>query len=66
MRGIYQVKGFVNKGFKEGEKIESELKTLQVNVTKDSIGCTLSIGSLDDNIQLTIPFDAILKELKRS
>lgn len=37
---------------------------IQVNYTSDSIGKTLSLGSLDDNIQITIPFDELIKILK--
>lgn len=64
MRGTFKVKGFVSKGFAK-DSVSSEYKTLQVNVTKDSRGCTVSIGSPEDDIQLTIPFDGILKELNR-
>lgn len=37
---------------------------IQVNYTSDSIGKTLSLGSLDDDIQITIPYDELIKILK--
>lgn len=37
---------------------------IQVNYTSDSIGKSLSLGSLDDDIQITIPFDELIKILK--
>lgn len=37
---------------------------IQVNYTSDNIGKTLSLGSLDDDIQITIPFDELIKILK--
>ena len=64
MRGIFNVNGFVNRGISGGE-MRMERKDLIVNVTKDSIGCTISIGSEEDDIQMSIPFDGILKELNR-
>jgi hypothetical protein len=37
---------------------------IQVNYTSDNIGKTLSLGSLDDDIQISIPFDELIKILK--
>lgn len=37
---------------------------IQVNYTSDSIGKSLSLGSLDDDIQITIPYDELIKILK--
>lgn len=37
---------------------------IQVNYTSDKIGKTLSLGSLDDDIQISIPFDELIKILK--
>lgn len=37
---------------------------IQVNYTSDAIGKSLSLGSLDDDIQITIPFDELIKILK--
>lgn len=37
---------------------------IQVNYTSDSIGKTLSLGSIDDDIQITIPYDELIKILK--
>ena len=37
---------------------------IQVNYTSDSIGKSLSLGSIDDDIQITIPFDELIKILK--
>lgn len=65
MRGHYIVNGFVATGFKTGENPTMKQKNLIVNVTKDYIGCTLSICSEEDNVQLTIPMDDILRELNR-
>lgn len=59
MKAVYYIDGLVidfNNELMQHQK-------LQVNVTKDSIGCTLSIGSEKHGMQFTIPFDAILKEL---
>ena len=38
---------------------------LQFNYTSDRYGKTLSIGDTERGIQLTIPFDAILNEIKK-
>lgn len=62
MRAVYVVDGLVN-DFNEGKMCQPE--KLQVNVTQDKIGCTLSIGSEKTGIQYTIPFDYILRELKK-
>ena len=62
MRGTYMVDGLVN-DFKTNDYMQAE--KLQVNVTKDIIGCSVSIGSKKHGIQFTIPFDAILRELKK-
>ena len=61
MRGTWKVKGFVNKP----SKMKMEQEDLIVNVTKDSLGCTVSIGSIDRDIQFSIPFDVMLKEINR-
>lgn len=37
---------------------------IQVNYTSDKIGKTLSLGSVDDDIQISIPFDELIKILK--
>lgn len=37
---------------------------IQVNYTSDKLGKTLSLGSLDDDIQISIPFDELIKILK--
>ena len=37
---------------------------IQVNYTSDKIGKTLSLGSIDDDIQISIPFDELIKILK--
>lgn len=63
MRGSYRIEGIVN-DYKHNKLMQME--KLNVNVTKDKIGCTVSIGSENHGIQLTIPFDAILKELKKA
>ena len=40
-------------------------KKLRVLVNEDAIGCTVSIGDEEDGTMLSVPFDAILKELKK-
>ena len=62
MRGIYTVEGLVS-DFKKGEMHKKE--KLQVNVTKDKLGCTVSISSIERELQFSVPFDAILKEMTR-
>lgn len=37
---------------------------IQINYTSDNIGKTLSLGSIDDDIQISIPFDELIKILK--
>lgn len=43
-----------------------QLVQFQVNITIDNIGATLSIGDLESGIQYSIPFDQILKDIKKS
>ena len=62
MRAAYLIDGFVN-DFNKNQMLQRE--KLQVDVTKDSLGCTISIGSEKQGIQYTIPFDYILKQLKK-
>ena len=35
-----------------------------VNVTRDKRGCTVSIGIEATGLQLTVPFDKVLKDLE--
>lgn len=63
MKGSYKIDGIVN-DFKNNKVMQME--RLFVDVTNDSIGCTVSIGSEKHGIQFTIPFDYILKELKKT
>jgi hypothetical protein len=60
MRGTYQVKGFYQ-DFNTGELFRAE--RMQINITKDKLGCTVSIGAVDKGIQLTVPFDGVIKDL---
>ena len=36
-----------------------------VNVTKDKKGCTVSVGNEDMDLQFVVPFDEMLKDLRR-
>lgn len=60
MRGTYQVKGLKN-DFKN--KVLFHKTDIQVNVTIDAAGATLSVGDLENDIQYNIPFDLILSEI---
>ena len=60
MTNIYHVNGLVS-DFKTGELIKPE--KLLVHVTKDKIGVSVSIASEAREIQFSIPFDSILKDL---
>ena len=60
MTNMYHVNGLVS-DFKTGELIKSE--KLLVHVTKDKIGVSVSIASESREIQFSIPFDQMLKDL---
>lgn len=62
MRGIWKVKGFYSDMNNNDIFNYTEL---QVNYTADSKGKTLSIGDTKRGIQLSIPFDAIYKEITK-
>ena len=58
----YDVKGIICK--------PSEMNMLPnvpfiVTVTKDVKGCTVSIGNEDLDLQFTVPFDQVLKDLNK-
>ncbi len=61
MRAKYKTRG-LNQNV---DTMEAKSEVFIIHVTKDSIGCTLSIGSEKDGKQYTIPFDYILKELSK-
>lgn len=42
-----------------------ENKKLRVMMTVDQRGATVSIGDKEDGTMFSVPFDAILKELKK-
>ena len=42
------------------------LADLDVIITKDAKGCTLSISSKDLGLQYVIPFDKMLQDLRRT
>ena len=41
-----------------------EVVPLYVNLTRDKIGCSLSVGSELADLQFTIPMEIVLKELE--
>lgn len=58
---IWKIKGLMNK--------PSTMETygvvpLFVNLTRDEVGCSLSIGSEMADLQFTIPMEFVLKELR--
>ena len=53
------VKGYFNDFSTDGDIFQKEM--IRVAYSADPIGKTLSIGSDKHNIQMTIPFDAILE-----
>ena len=53
------VDGYFNDFNADGDIFQREM--ILVSYSADPIGKTLSIGSEKHNIQMTIPFDAILK-----
>ena len=59
MKGRFIIEG-INYNVKTGE---ARSEKLVVHVTKDKIGCTVSIGSEKDGRQYTIPFDWFLLRL---
>lgn len=55
------VNGFFNDFNTDGDIFQRE--KIRVTYSADPIGKTLSIGSEKHNIQMTIPFDAILEKI---
>lgn len=45
-------------------EIKPTPRKIMVNYTSDSIGKTLSLGSVEDDISISIPYDALIKILK--
>lgn len=63
LKKVYNTLGFIN----DIEKMKvGQLVQFQVNITIDNIGATLSIGDLESGIQYSIPFDQMLKDIKKS
>ena len=56
---LYKVKGLMM----VDDRIFADVP-MTVNVTNDNLGCTVSIGSPGANIQFTVPFDKVLKDLE--
>lgn len=52
--------------FKNSSLVNPSIRNakIQVNYTSDKLGKTLSLGSIDDDIQISIPFDELIKILK--
>lgn len=61
MRYRGSINGLVN-DFKQG-KLQQPRK-IYIDYTSDNIGKTLSLGSEEDDIQISIPFDELFKILK--
>lgn len=62
LRKAYDTIGLKN----DTNEMKGEIAQYQVNITIDNIGATLSIGDLNTGIQYTIPFDEILKDIKKN
>ena len=62
LRKVYStfgMKGDIN-------EMKAELTQYEVNITIDNIEASLSIGDLSTGIQYTIPFNEILKDIKKN
>lgn len=54
------------KGIRYNAKDQSmRMNPLEVRVTKDEVGATLSIADMEKGIQYSIPIDEILRDLKQ-
>lgn len=62
LKKAYNTLGFLN----DINEMKGQVAQFQVNITIDTIGATLSIGNLESGIQYSIPFDQILKDIKKS
>ena len=62
LRKVYSTFGMKN----DTNEMKGEIAQYQVNITIDNIGATLSIGDMNTGIQYTIPFDEILKDIKKN
>lgn len=63
LKKVYNTLGIIN----DIDKMKvGQLVQFQVNITIDNVGATLSIGDLESGIQYSIPFDQILKDIKKS
>lgn len=58
MNKVYQIKGMINNFDK---KILFKKANIQVNLTIDKYGATLSVG--DGDLQYMVPFDRILNDI---
>lgn len=61
MKGSWTVEGFRHNLNKQ----DFTPRKLRVMVTRDKIGCTVSIGDEKDGTMFTVPFDVMLKELNK-
>ena len=61
LKKAYNTLGFLN----DINEMKGQVAQFQVTITIDTIA-TLSIGDLESGIQYTIPFDLILKDIKKS
>lgn len=59
MKGEWKVNGI---RWNENGMIKKKLRVL---VTEDAHGCTVSIGDEEDGTMFSVPFDEIVKELRR-
>lgn len=62
LRKAYDTIGLKN----DVNEMKGELAQYRVNITIDNVGATLSIGDMNTGIQYTIPFDEILKDIKKN
>lgn len=62
LRKVYSTFGFKN----DTNEMKGELAQYKVNITIDNIEASLSIGDLSTGIQYTIPFNEILKDIKKN
>lgn len=62
MRKVYNILGLKN----DTNAMKGEIAQYQVNITIENIGATLSIGDINSGIQYSIPFDEMLKDIRKN
>ena len=62
MRKVYNILGLKN----DTNVMKGEVAQYQVNITIENIGATLSIGDINSGIQYSIPFDEMLKDIRKN